>query len=123
MTQPCAVPSRGAVEWCAMVLPCAPPWGGGWIGMGVGCPGAAFSAVLVCWGAMVRPMRYVVCAVLVGLSVSACSSGSDTAESVTSSPGRPRSTYAPATQDPEEWERVPAKDRDAFLAVLERADP
>jgi len=55
------------------------------------------------------------CAVAAG--VSACGAGADA--------GEPSKSAVPAqgTRSPEAYEQVPAKDREAFLTVLGRADP
>lgn len=59
-------------------------------------------------------MVFVVCALVGGLT--ACGSSSEAQPS--ESPTAPRSSA-----QAEAWEQVPAEDREAFLAVLGRADP
>jgi hypothetical protein len=55
-------------------------------------------------------------AVLLAVTLTGCGGGGSDAASI------PAPTTQ-AAQGPEEWERVPAKNRQGFLAVLKQADP
>jgi len=93
--------------------------GGGVVGIASGSVESRRGWVLRGYRPGMGWMRVTGCVLGAGLLLGGCGGGGGGASA--SSPSA--SVSGSVSPSPEEWEKVPAHDQDAFLAVLERADP